>query len=253
MGEVYLARDTDLGRRVALKILRADGAGDPRRMQRFDQEARAASSLNHPNVAQIYEIGKVNGDCFIAMEFVEGQTLDEKINGQPLSVEEITGIGLQIADALEDAHSKEIIHRDIKPSNIMITSRGQAKVLDFGLAKIPSADAETPLRDRTTQARTEPGLLLGTIPYMSPEQALGHELDHRTDIFSLGVVLYEMATGRLPFCDPNPLETLNQIAHSQPRAIGIAQAGFGLDWHGTEAGLPKEGDRAQSVVARLMH
>ena len=198
MGEVYRARDTKLDRTVALKILPEEMSADAERMRRFVREAKAASALNHPNVAHIYEIGEADGVSFIAMEYVEGQTLAAKINGHPLETNEIVEIGSQIADALDEAHSKGITHRDIKPANVMLTPRGQVKVLDFGLAKIvkpQSVDSKV-----STLVPTAPGVVMGTVPYMSPEQALGHEVDHRSDLFSLGVVLYEMATGRLPFC-----------------------------------------------------
>src|SRR5262245_47865410 len=191
MGEVYRARDTRLDRTVALKILPLGVAADAERMRRFVREAKAASALNHPNVATIYEIGQADGVNFIAMEYVEGQTLAARIDGHPLKISEIIEIGSQIADALDEAHGKGITHRDIKPANVMITPRGQVKVLDFGLAKITRA--LPPISsDISTQAKTEPGMVMGTVPYMSPEQALGREVDHRSDLFSLGVALYEM-------------------------------------------------------------
>ncbi|PYS24780.1 MAG: hypothetical protein DMG11_23905, partial [Acidobacteria bacterium] len=207
MGEVFLAQDTVLGRTVALKVLPADMASDPDRMRRFIEEARTASLLSHPNVAAIYEL-RVGGDVpFIAMEYVEGQTLGEKITGQLLHSTEILHIAIQIADALDVAHSKGIIHRDIKPANIMITPRGQAKVLDFGLAKRTVLE-DALSEDVTIRERTLPGLLVGTIAYMSPEQALTQTVDHRSDLFSLGVVLYEMATGRIPFAGITAMETI---------------------------------------------
>lgn len=218
MGEIYLAEDSQLERTVALKILPAQAAQDQQRMHRFLQEARAASRLNHPNAAHIYEIGEANGTHFIAMEYVEGQSLDTRINGRPLEVEEISHIGIQIADALEEAHSKGITHRDIKPSNIIVTPRGQVKVLDFGLAKVANLVA-SPDSELATRVKTAAGMIMGTVNYMSPEQALGRELDHRTDIFSVGVVLYEMATGRLPFTGESVTETIDKIAHAQPEAI----------------------------------
>ncbi len=219
MGEVYLARDTQLGRRIALKLLPAELAQDQDRLRRFKQEALAASALNHPNVAHIYEIGEAEGVSFIAMEYVEGQTLEAKMNGQPLDTGEILDIAVQVADALEEAHTKGIIHRDIKPGNIMLTPRGQVKVLDFGLAKMTWRAEQALDSDVLTLAKTQPGLLMGTVAYMSPEQALRHEVDERTDIFSLGVVLYEMATGRRPFAGATTGETLDQIIHAKPEAI----------------------------------
>src|SRR5262245_29274269 len=219
MGEVYRARDSRLDRFVALKVLPAEVATDAERMQRFVREAKAASALNHPNVAHIYEIGEAESVSFIAMEYVEGQTLAAKVNGHPLEIHEIVEIASQIADALDEAHSKGITHRDIKPANVMLTSRGQVKVLDFGLAKITRDQARPATSDISTMTKTEPGVVMGTMPYMSPEQALGREVDHRSDLFSLGVVLYEMATGRLPFTGANSSETLDLILHRQPEAI----------------------------------
>jgi serine/threonine protein kinase len=198
MGEVYLARDTQLERLVALKFLPLEISNDPQRLRRFTQEARAASALNHPNIAHIYELGEADGARFIAMEYVEGKSLEHKINRTPLRVADILQIAPQIADALSEAHAKGIIHRDIKASNIVLTNRGQVKVLDFGLAKLVT-DKPLPDADVSTQLKTSPGIVIGTVPYMSPEQALGHDIDYRSDIFSLGIVLYEMATGRLPF------------------------------------------------------
>jgi serine/threonine protein kinase/Tol biopolymer transport system component len=222
MGEVYLARDTQLDRDIALKILTADVARDQQRLHRFLQEARAASALSHPNVAHIYEIGEVAGMHFIAMEYIEGESLDKKIAGRPMHLSEMVDFGIQIADALDEAHGRGIIHRDVKSSNIMINSRRRVKVLDFGLAKVTAPEGVT---DRTsnselaTRVRTTPGIVMGTVNYMSPEQALGRDVDRRSDIFSLGVVLYEMATGRLPFAGETVTDTIDRIAHSQPEAI----------------------------------
>ena len=222
MGEVYLALDSQLDRPVALKILPAQIARDQQRLHRFLQESRAAAALSHPNIAHIYEIGEAEGAHFIAMEYVQGTPLDKKIGGQPVHLAEILDIAIQIADALDEAHAKGIVHRDIKSSNIMITSRGRVKVLDFGLAKLATAAGVT---DRTsdselaTRVKTSPGVVMGTVNYMSPEQALGREVDQRSDVFSFGVVLYEMATGRLPFTGDTVTETIDRIAHSQPEAI----------------------------------
>jgi two-component system LytT family response regulator len=214
MGAVYLADDTRLGRRVALKVLPAGLAADPERMRRFTQEARLASALTHPNVAYIYEIGEADHLHFLAMEFVEGEPLSQRLARGPLPLAELLSIGSQVADALDDAHSKGIVHRDIKPSNLMLTPRGHVKVLDFGLAKLETR----PERDET-QLITNAGTVLGTIAYMSPEQALGREVDNRTDLFSLGVALYEMATARLPFSGATVSETIARILNSQPDAL----------------------------------
>ncbi|HXI94241.1 MAG TPA: protein kinase [Blastocatellia bacterium] len=219
MGEVYRARDTRLDRTVALKILPSEVASDQQRMRRFVGEAKAASALNHPGVAHIYEIGEAEGVSFIAMEYVEGQTLSAKIGDRPLEVAEVIEIGIQTADALDEAHSKGITHRDLKPANIMVTPRGQVKVLDFGLAKINRPgehDVDTTL---STMMQTTPGVVMGTVPYMSPEQALGRDVDHRSDIFSMGAVLYELATARRPFSGMNASETVDLILHAQPEAI----------------------------------
>jgi len=219
MGQVYLAEDPRLGRMVALKILPAELASDPDRLRRFVREAKAASSLKHPNVAAIYEMGESNGLHFIAMEHVEGQTLASKISGRPLEIAAIVEIALQVADALDEAHGKHITHRDIKPANIMLTPSGQVKVLDFGLAKITLPEGQAAQSDLSTSLSTATGLIMGTLPYMSPEQVLGKTIDHRTDIFSLGVVLYEMSTGRVPFPGISASETTDCILHRQPEAI----------------------------------
>ncbi len=199
MGEVYSAQDMNLDRIVALKILPEDMASNRKSMSRFLQEAKASSALSHPNLCIIYEVGETDdARPFIAMEYVEGQTLDSQIGCRALEAREIIDFGIQIADAVNEAHSKGIVHRDLKPGNIMVTPRGQVKVLDFGLAKVLVADEPERGTEFDTQAKTDPGTMMGTVQYMSPEQALGRKADHRTDIFSLGTVLYEMATGRRP-------------------------------------------------------
>jgi len=215
MGAVYLADDTRLGRRVALKLLPPDVATDPDRMHRFVQEARLASALTHPNVAYIHEIGQDGDLWFLAMEYVEGVPLTNLIREGPMRIADIIPIGIQVADALDDAHQKGIVHRDIKPANLMLTPRGHVKVLDFGLAKREKS-ART---SEDTQLLTSAGMVLGTAEYMSPEQVLGRDVDHRSDIFSLGVVLYEMAAGRLPFSGANATETMARILQAQPDAM----------------------------------
>jgi serine/threonine protein kinase len=219
MGEVYFAEDTKLGRNVAIKFLRADSVVDEQAKKRFIREAQAAARLDHPNICAIHEVGDEEGQTFIVMQYVEGETLNIRIQAKPLGLRESLALAMQIVDALTEAHSRGIIHRDIKPQNIMITPRGQVKVLDFGLAKTIQESRHIDSGAETESLITTPGAIVGTVPYMSPEQVRGEILDARSDIFSTGAVLYEMVSGKHPFACVNSVGTISAILTREPPSL----------------------------------
>src|SRR5215472_7396495 len=226
MGEVLLAEDTTLDRSVAVKLMSADLARDANQRKRFRAEAKAASGLNHSNICVIYEVGETDDDRpFLAMEYIEGQTLEALLRQRKPAPGEVLAIGQQAAEALDAAHSRRVIHRDIKPGNIMLDRRGQVKVLDFGLAK-RLATVELSETEALSSALTQTGMLIGTPHYMSPEQLLGREVDHRSDIFSLGVVLYELAAGQRPFLGRTVGETINNVVNQRPELLNLEDPRF---------------------------
>jgi serine/threonine protein kinase/CheY-like chemotaxis protein len=248
MGVIYKALDTSLGRQVALKFLPENIAEDAEALQRFKREARTASALNHPNICTIYDIGDYESRPFIVMELLEGQPLSRRIAGKPLPNDQLLSIAIQIAGALQALHSRDVVHRDIKPSNIFVADNGHTKILDFGLAKMtPHNDAPT-----LDGGRTAVESIVGTISYMSPEQVLGRELDARSDLFSFGVVLYEMATGTLPFPGPTWTATANAILNAMPVPVlatnpGVRQSLVGI----IDKALEKDTNRRYQTAAEM--
>ena len=222
MGVVYKAKDTRLDREVALKFLSDGMAQDQQALERFRREAKAASALNHPNICTVYDIGEESGKAFIVMEYLDGAALKDLIGGHPMELDRLLEISCEIADALAAAHVKNIIHRDIKPANIFMSEHGHAKVLDFGLAKIAVPGTEE--SEFKTFTGTQTGIVMGTLPYMSPEQLHGRQVDHRTDIYSLGAVLYEMATGQGPFVGDTTAELISSILRDTPRPVSGLRA-----------------------------
>ncbi|MDX6557613.1 MAG: eukaryotic-like serine/threonine-protein kinase, partial [Blastocatellia bacterium] len=255
MGEVFLAEDTKLGRKVALKLLAEELTQNRDRLSRFDQEAYAASALNHPNILTIYEMGDDDGRHFIATEFIEGITLRKRLGGAPMDLGEVLSVAIQVAGALEEAHAARIVHRDIKPENIMIRRNGHVKVLDFGLAKLTEEpDTDKPDTEAITRAlvQTDAGVVMGTSQYMSPEQARGKPVDARTDIWSLGVVLYEMASGRAPFTGETKTDVILAIARNDPAPLArfAPNAPAEFEWIMLKA-LRKDVDERYQTVKEL--
>src|SRR6266581_1105990 len=221
MGEVYSATQNSLGRQVAIKVLASASALDPERLRRFEQEARAASALNHPNIISIYDVGRDGATSYIAMELVDGKTLRALLEAGPLGIKKALQIATQIADGLAKAHAAGIVHRDLKPENVMVSRDGFVKILDFGLAKLTAPQTEEQLSEvPTAMAGTRPGLVMGTVGYMSPEQASGKTLDFRSDQFSFGSILYELSTGKRAFQRGTTAETLTAIIREEPEPVG---------------------------------
>jgi len=253
MGEVFLAEDTRLSRKVALKLLPSDACADAGRRERFVREARAAAMLSHPNVCTVFDAGEdAAGRVFIAMEYVDGATLAQRRRSAPVSEREIVGIAVQAADALEEAHRHGIVHRDLKPSNLMLTSRGQLKVVDFGLAKLTTSLDPEQAREQPTEMKTGAGQVLGTVAYMSPEQAMGQEVDPRTDVFSLGVVLYELAAGRLPFEGRTFTEVVARIVSAEPPSLADAAISAELDRVVRKCLKKERGERYASMAELVL-
>src|SRR6266536_3530908 len=254
MGEVYLAEDTKLGRKVALKLLSEEYIADKDRLHRFEQEACAASALNHQNILTIYEVGMDGGRHFIATEFIDGMTLRQKMTGSVLEIEAVLEISIQIAGALEEAHAANILHRDIKPENVMIRRNGYVKLLDFGLAKLTEKERTPSDGEASTRVlvQTDTGVVMGTSRYMSPEQSRGQSLDVRTDLWSLGVLIYELIAGKAPFDGDTPTDVLVAITQKEPPPLARFSANVPaeLEWIVTKA-LRKDRDERYQTAKEL--
>ena len=238
MGEVWRATDTKLGRDVALKVLPAEFVDDPQRLDRFEREARAVASLNHPHIVTIFSVEDADGVRFLTMELVEGKTLEGMIPEQGLELETFFAIATPLAEAISAAHDKNVIHRDLKPSNVMVDADGRVKVMDFGLAKLQGTNDPSDSSEMATEALTGVGTIVGTVPYMSPEQIEGKIVDHRTDVFSLGVLLYEMATGRRPFHGDSSPALMSSILKDVPPSVGRDPVGPSrVTWAGSSAAV----------------
>ena len=249
MGEVFLAQDTKLERKVAIKMLPAKSIDDAQAKKRLFREARAAATLDHPNICSIYEVNE-DGDClFIAMQYIEGETLATRLVGSPLAPDEVIDVGIQVAEALSEAHARGVIHRDIKPQNVMITPRGQVKVLDFGLARVTQNEHSTDPEAKTVTQLTEEGYIVGTVAYMSPEQLRGQPVDARSDLFSLGVMLYESAAGKPPFTGNSKIEISSKVLQVEPRKPSELNPGVprGLERIILKAMAKEAGDRYQTA------
>ena len=241
MGEVYSARDTRLGRVVAIKVLPALLSADANRLLRFEKEARAASSLNHPNITVVYDVGTTNGISWIAMELVEGKTLRSLLDYRPLATREVLSLATQLAHGLAKAHSAGVVHRDLKPDNVMVTEEGRVKILDFGLAKLVRADgASTANGLAPDETATEAGVVLGTLSYMAPEQLRGQQADARSDIFSFGAILYEMLSGERAFRGDSPAETISAILRDEAAELPPADRAFLAGTRARGSQLPRE-------------
>ena len=219
MGEVFVAEDTKLSRKVALKVLPSETASDPERRRRFEQEAKTVAALNHPNIVTIHSVEEAEGIHFITMELVRGKTLTELIPRKGLPLSRFFEVTIPLADAVSAAHGQGIVHRDLKPDNLMVSDEGRLKILDFGLAKLKREFVESGISELPTQSATQEGRILGTVAYMSPEQAEGKKVDHRTDIFSIGIILYKMVTGERPFKGDTSASILSAILKDTPRSV----------------------------------